>query len=450
MPERITLTTRHLRAARLSPAPGNRSAFIVLTLPVGSLDERPGEEGAAHLLEHLCFKGTPSHPNALALSRAIERIGGVSNASTDRETTSYWISVPKRELAQGASILGEIVFAHRYDERDLATEREVVVEEIASYDDDPEFVAEAGAERGIFGEGHPLARDIAGSARQVRSIPIERLRDFHTRHYRAERASLAIAGDLTRGEANEVVRTIEQAAAGFRGRRPGLRPLPRSFGAHSRRLVEPAGPRLLATVRAGSQAHFSLALPSFARDHRDGDALEVASAILGEGSASRLFARIREELGLAYEIGVASYEYRDAGIFLVSGATESDRLVQTIGEVIGELVAWSSELPSADEIDRAKGYLAGGLERTLDEPADLAEWLAEAPLLHVRERSIDEILAAYSAVTPERAAAAARAIVDPASFRLGVAGPEQAIAEVKGAVRKGLLRPRRKALVRAA
>jgi predicted Zn-dependent peptidase len=450
MSERITLTTRQLRSARLSPAPGNRSVFIVLTLPVGSLDERPGEEGAAHLLEHLCFKGTPSHPDAISLSRAIERIGGVSNAATDRETTSYWISVPKRELEQGAALLGEIVFAHRYSEHDLLTEREVVVEEIASYDDDPEYVAESIAERGIFGIGNPLARDIAGSAAQVRSIPIERLRAFHTKHYRAERASLAIAGDLTRTEATGIVRSIERAAASHRGRRPGLRPIPRSLGVHSRRPLAPEGARYLVAERPGTQAHFALALPSFARDHRDSDALEVAAAVLGEGSASRLFARIREELGLAYEIGVASYEYRDAGIFLVSAAVEVDRLTRTISEVVHELTDWAERAPSGEELDRAKGYLAGGLERTLDEPAELAEWLADGPLLHARERSIDEILAGYMAVTPEHALAAARAIVDPASFRLGVAGPAHALVEVKGAIRKGLLRPRRRSDLRAA
>jgi predicted Zn-dependent peptidase len=442
MAERVDLATAHLRSARLSPAPGNRSAFIVLTVPVGSLDEERGEEGAAHLLEHLCFKGTPSHPDATSLSRAIERIGGVANAATDRETTSYWINLPKRELAQGAALLGEIVFNHRYNEKDLLTEREVVVEEIASYNDDPDFVAEVSAERAIFGQRHPLAREIAGSAAQVRRLPIDRLRAFHAKHYRVERCSLAIAGDLSKAEANAVVAEIERAAAGHRGRRSGLATLPRSLGSHARRPLAPSGSRYVFVERAGEQAHFALALPSLAREHRSGDALDVATAVLGEGSASRLFTRIREELGLTYDISVGNFEYREAGVFMVASSVEIDRLTRTISETVSEICRWAQELPSEEELDRAKGYLAGGLERTLDEPAELADWLAEGPLLNSRERSVDEILASYLAVTPEQARAAARLIVRPSSFRLGIVGPTRAIADVRAAVRKGLLRAR--------
>ena len=131
-----------------------------------------------------------------------------------------------------------------------------------------------------------------------------------------------------------------------------------------------------------------------------------------------------------------------AGVFMVASSVEIDRLTRTISETVSEICRWAQELPSEEELDRAKGYLAGGLERTLDEPAELADWLAEGPLLNSRERSVDEILASYLAVTPEQARAAARLIVRPSSFRLGIVGPTRAIADVRAAVRKGLLRAR--------
>ena len=127
---------------------------------------------------------------------------------------------------------------------------------------------------------------------------------------------------------------------------------------------------------------------------------------------------------------------------MVASSVEIDRLTRTISETVSEICRWAQELPSEEELDRAKGYLAGGLERTLDEPAELADWLAEGPLLNSRERSVDEILASYLAVTPEQARAAARLIVRPSSFRLGIVGPTRAIADVRAAVRKGLLRAR--------
>ena len=199
--------------------PGARSVSIAAYVLAGSRLETPAEAGVAHFMEHITFKGTARFPSTRAISEAIEGVGGSFNAATDRESTVYWVRVPRREATRAMDVLGELIVRPTLDDDEIDGERAVIVEEIRSYLDDPAEYAQILFQQAMFGDG-PLGREICGDEAGIRSLPAETIRDFWRATYRPANTVVAVAGDLGHDEA------VDLAADGVRHRqrrRPGVR-----------------------------------------------------------------------------------------------------------------------------------------------------------------------------------------------------------------------------------
>jgi predicted Zn-dependent peptidase len=389
---------------------GARSVSIAAYVLAGSRLERPEEAGAAHFMEHITFKGTAAYPSSRAISEAIEGVGGSFNASTDRETTVYWVRVPGREAARAMDVVGELIVRPTLDEREIDQERTVIIEEIRSYLDDPAEFCQILFQQAVFGHG-PLGREICGDEPGIRALPERVIRDFWQSTYRPANTVVAVAGDLAHDAA------VELAAAAFgsgNGVVPAYAPAPQL----------PAGERVLTGPRRdASQAQLSIGVPALRRDHPETWTLGVLNAILGDGMSSRLFLSVREERGLAYDISSGVMEYADAGVLEVSAGVDPAQLPQAINAILAELARLRDEPVPAAELAKAKAYLAGGLELRLDETRHLASWIGGQEALHERVLTIDEAIAAVQAVDADAVRELAGRLFRDEALRMAVVAP---------------------------
>ena len=425
-----------LGAVRFSPIRGSRSAVIAVAVPVGSRDEKKGEEGAAHFLEHVLFKRTAAFDGATALWSAIETIGGEANAATDHELTTYYVDVPRSGLQEAAGILGEIVLASRYTSADIESERGVVIEEIRGLADDPDELVHAGIDAAIFGAGHMLARNVAGSVEAIKKLPEKAIRSFQARHYLPGTMSFAVAGDLNPGEVSRA-RDAFTRSLDLTARKAPMRPI-RSLAKHPVSTPKPKGELLVATVDDIAQARLVLGVPSFARNHPDRPAINLLDSLLGGGSGSRLFIRLREEAGLAYDVDTDVFEFADAGTFVLSVGVDPSRLTEAADAMLGELRRLLSTDISEEELARAKGYAIGGIERFAADIEGTADWRAGEPLLvDTRFRRIEEEITAIRSVEADQVAAVAARLFRKGQLRFSVVAPSAAVRSFKTALGKG-------------
>ena len=352
----------------------------------GSRLEDRRTSGVAHFMEHVTFKGTHAYPTARAVSEAIEGYGGSSNAATDRESTVYWARVPAREAERAFDVLSELVVRPLLRSTDIARERDIIVEEIRSYRDDPGQYVFTLFDAAFFGDT-PLGWEIAGDEDSVRGLADDDIRSFWSKAYEPTNLVIAAAGDMEHAEVVDIVR--------------------KRFGTGSAELppyaAAPATPcqRLTVEERDLSQAHVCLGVPALPRDHPDQWTLELLNTVLGEGSSSRLFQEVREEAGLAYDVHSFQTDYADTGALQVYAGVDPENLDDTLAAILKEIARLRDERVPADELERARAYASGRLELRLEESRHLSAWLGIQEALHDRVLTLDEALGELAKVTAD-------------------------------------------------
>ncbi len=389
--------------------PGSRSVSIVAYVLAGSRLETTEQAGVAHFMEHITFKGTSAYPTSRAIAEAIEGVGGSFNAATDRESTTYWVRVPRREAERGMDVLGELIVRPVLADAEIDHERTVIVEEIRSYMDDPVEYAHILFQQAMFGDG-PLGREICGDETTIREMPSSAIHDFWGEMYRPANTVIAIAGDLSHAEA------VDLAAHAFgqgNGVVPGFAPAP----------ALPAGQRYLLAHRDTSQAQLVVGVPALPRDHPDSWTLGLLNVLLGDGMSSRLFLTVREEKALAYDISSGVVDYEDAGAFEVSAGVDPDNLAEALEAILEQLALTRDQPVPEDELQKAKSYLSGGLELRMDETRHLASWFGSQEALHDRVLTLDDALAEIDAVTAADVRRVAGELFRDERLRLAVVAP---------------------------
>lgn len=400
--------------------PGTRSLAVAVYVLAGSRLESRAQAGVAHFMEHVTFKGTQAYPSTRAVSEAIEGHGGTSNAATDRESTVYWTRLPLREAERGFQVLAELVVRPLLRDVDIEREREIIVEEIRSYRDDPSQYVFNLFDETYFGD-NPLGWEIAGDEDGVRALPMELIRSFWSDTYRPANTVVAVAGDIGHATA------VELASAAFgtgNGIVPSFAPAPSL--PNSRLRIEP---------RDSSQAHLCLGLTALPRDHPDQWTLEMLNTVLGEGASSRLFLKIREEAGLAYDVHSFQTDYADCGTLQIYAGVDPDDVRATLAAILAELARLRDEPVPAAELARARAYAGGRLELRLEESRHMAAWLGVQEALHDRVLTLDDVLANVAAVTPTDIQQLAGRLVRDEALSLAVITPARGARGLERALR---------------
>ena len=372
-----------VNSARL---PGMRSLSADDYVMVGSRGEKRAKSGLAHFMKHITFKGTRTMPTTRDVSDAIENVGGSSNAATDRETTVYWARLPIREAELGIDMLSQLTLHPLLRSEDIAHEREIIIDEIKSYRDDPAPYVYNVWDEAWFGDT-PLGWEIAGDETSVRALTDDDIRGFWSASYRPSNMVVALAGDIDHDAA---VALVERTFGRGNGTTPDYLPAP-------------DGPleRMRLEHRDTAQAHVVLGLPGLARDDPDQWTLDLLNTVLGDGTSSRLFMKIREEEGLAYDVHSFQTDYADTGILQVYMGVDADDVVPAMRGVLAELSRLRDEPIPAAELERARNFTLGRLELRLEESRSMASFLGSQEALHDRVMTMDEVMEALRAVTAD-------------------------------------------------
>ena len=371
---------------------GVRSASIGVWVGVGSRDESPTLHGASHFLEHLLFKGTRER-SALDISVALDEVGGEFNAFTAKEYTCFHARVLDDDLPLAVDVLGDMITNSLITADDVDAEREVILDEIAMHDDDPDDVVHNLFAQQAWGDS-PLGRPIAGSEDSIRALTRAQVVRFHRRHYRPATMVVAVAGNV---DHTAVVRQVRTAFGRNKFLDRDEAPAAPRRGGRLRR-VRPGTARV---TKPFEQVNLVLGVAGPSRRDDRRFALGVLNTALGGGTSSRLFQEVREVRGLAYSVYSFASHHADAGLVGVSVGCLPDRVDDVLTVVRAELAKVAAEGITAVELERGIGQLRGGLVLGLEDSGSRMSRLGKAELIHDELLSIDEVLARVGAVTLE-------------------------------------------------
>jgi predicted Zn-dependent peptidase len=391
--------------------PAVRSASVGVWVGVGSRDEGATVAGAAHFLEHLLFKSTPTR-TAVDIAQSMDAVGGELNAFTAKEHTCYYAHVLDSDLALAVDLVADVVLNGRCAPEDVELERDVVLEEMAMRDDDPEDALADMFLTALFGD-HPVGRPVIGSPKSVASMTRAQLHSFHVRRYTPERMVVAVAGNVDHDEVLALVRQHFGPRL-VRGQRPTA---PRKGAGRV-----PGTPGLILGSRDAEQTHVALGVRTPGRGWEHRWALSVLHTALGGGLSSRLFQEIRESRGLAYSVYSALDIFADSGALSVYAACQPERFADVMRITTRVLESVARDGITEAECRIAKGSLRGGLVLGLEDSSSRMSRLGRSELNYGAHRSIEHTLQQIEQVTLEQVNAVARQLLNK-RYGAAVVGP---------------------------
>jgi predicted Zn-dependent peptidase len=388
-----------------------RSAAVGYWIGAGSRDEDAGEAGVTHFIEHLLFKGTGTY-SAVEIAEIFDGLGGELNAATSREHTLVYARVPDHHLETAMDVMSDMVFAPAF--ADLDSEREVVLEEIAMYEDAPQDLVHDLIAEAVFGD-HPLGRPVIGTAEVISSIPREAIARYHDSMYVPANIVVAAAGSI---EHDRVVELVERA---LERRRSG----PTPSGVARPPLVQAPPPRLRFQRKDTEQYHVCLGAPGISRSDKRRFATSLLDAILGGSASSRLFQEIREKRGMAYSVYSFVSQYTDTGQIGVYLGTREDNLADALtitAEQIADIA--DGNLPER-ELERAKENLKGRILLSMESTSTRMNRLGKSLITDSELLSLDRIVAEIDAVDAASVSALASTLLSSERLSAACIGPSE-------------------------
>lgn len=400
LPNGLRVVTRNM--------PGLHSASIGIWVNAGCRDERADQNGIAHFLEHMAFKGTPTR-TPLQIAEAIENVGGYINAYTSRDVTSYYVRVLAGDVGMALDVISDIVLNPIFDQREIEVERGVILQEIGQSLDTPDDVIFDWLQEAAYPD-QPMGRTILGPAERISHVSREDLSGFIGEHYGPERMIVAAAGAVD----HEAILAQVQATFGhLAARKQTLREPARWQGAEARR------------VKKLEQAHFAFAFEGPGYQDPDFYAAQIWTSALGGGMSSRLFQKIREEKGLCYSIFAQSGFHDDTGMVTIYAGTSGEQVGDLARLTVDELKR-SAEDMSEPEVARARAQLKAGLLMGLESPTGQAERMARSLAIWGRVPDPAEVARRIDAVTVAQIRDHAQRLLASARPALALYGPVKA------------------------
>ena len=408
LPEGIELTRTEGGVRVVTEAvPSVRSVTLGLWVRTGSRDETPAQAGVSHFLEHLLFKGTERH-SAIEISEYFDGLGAATNAATGKETTHLYSRFVDEHTEAAFDVLAEMFLKPTFP--DIDSERQVVIEEIAMYEDEPSDRVHDVLADAIFGD-HPLGRRVLGRSDVIADVPIPDISAYHQARYVGSNLVVSAAGNL---EHERIVELAERYLEPEQGE-------PRSPDTSD----PTAGPQLVFYPKETEQYHICFGAPGIRRDDERRWALGVLDAIFGGSTSSRLFREIREKRGLAYAVGTYADQYIDRGMIAMYVGTRADNVDEAC-EIIGrELELLRSDGVGAEELARAKEHVKGRTVLALESTPGRMGRNARSALFEMPFLTIDETIAKVDAVSADDIAELAGELYAPEKLSAACIGAEE-------------------------
>jgi predicted Zn-dependent peptidase len=363
--------------------PSVRSVALGLWVRTGSRNETPAQAGVSHFLEHLLFKGTKRH-DAIEIAEIFDGMGASINAATGKESTHLYARFLDTHTDKAFDLLSEMLLAPTYPEID--SERQVVVEEIAMYEDEPSDRVHDVLDEAIFGD-HPLGRRVLGRAEIIESIPVPDISEYHHARYTADNVVVAAAGNVDHEAIVELSRRFVEAP---------------TDGEASHELEAPAThARVGFHCKETEQYHVCLGGPGIDRSDERRYALAILDSVFGGSTSSRLFREVREKRGLAYAVGSYTQQFVDGGLIGLYVGTREDNVEEACAVIGSELSSLHRDGVSEDELARAKESVKGRMVLSSESTAARMARIGKSVLFDTDILTLDEMIAKVDAVSTQ-------------------------------------------------
>lgn len=383
---------------------------VLVMVEAGSKYETKRENGLSHFLEHMCFKGTTKRPTAFAISSELDAIGSHYNAFTGEEYTGYYAKAAAKHLPKLLDVVSDLYLDPTFDEREIDKEKGVIVEEINMYRDMPHRHVQELFTELLYGD-QPAGWGIAGTPENVRAMKREDFVDYRKRHYVASATTVVVAGSF---DAKKVRKDVEKYFSA----------LPKSKKQGKEKVKESqAKPAVKIEHRQTDQAHLVLGVRGFPIKDPKTPAIRVMNAILGAGMSSRLFQKLREEMGVGYYVRSSYDGLTDHGILSVSIGADVKRVEEVIKAILGEFKRLATELVSDEELEKTKEYLAGTMYLGLESSDAVAEFYGFQEVLRRPIRTPEIVVRDIRAVTAKQVRDVARKLFVERNLNLAAVGP---------------------------
>jgi predicted Zn-dependent peptidase len=388
-----------------------RSIALGFWIGAGSRDETPARAGVSHFLEHLLFKGTEQY-TAQEVAEIFDAFGGELNAATSREHTVVYARITDRHLERALDVMSDMVYAPLF--ADLDAEREVVLEEIAMYEDTPHELVHDLFSQAVFGD-HPLGRPILGTADVISTVGRRTLATYHRRMYSPGNIVFAAAGNVRHEDLQALLERAEAkqgvgSAAGPRVRMP---------------LVKSPSPAIRFQRKKTEQYHVCLGATGIARSDRRRFAASLLDGLLGGSASSRLFQEIREKRGLAYSVYTFAAQYTDTGLIGFYVGTREENLSECLQIAMAEIADVAAGNVADEELERAKENLKGRILLSMEATSNRMSRLGKSLITDTELLSLDRIAAEIDAVTADSIAELAGVLLAPERLSAAGIGPSE-------------------------
>lgn len=400
------------------PMADNPTVTVLVLVGTGSKYETKAKNGISHFLEHMCFKGTESRPNTSDLSRELDGLGCQYNAFTGQEFTGYYAKGKAADFPKLLDIVSDLYLHPLFREEEIEKEKGVIVDEINMYDDMPmQKVYEVWMNL-LYGD-QPAGWTIAGQRDVVRGMTRKDFLSYRKAHYVAGATTVVIAGNV---DANTAFKDVAQKFKDIPIHKKGSKKKTRDTQTDARVAVK---------HKETDQTHFVLGVRSFPLEDKRNPILSVLGGVLGGGMSSRLFHRIRDEMGVGYYVRAGNSASTDSGFFAVSAGVANDRLEEVLRVVVEEMETLKRDLVPEDELKKVKELLVGNMYLGLESSDDLADFYGMQEVLRREIKTPKEKERLIRAVTAEDIRKMARKIFVEKNLNLALVGPKKEEKKLK-------------------
>lgn len=394
----------------VAPMKDNPTVTVMVLVEAGSRYEDKRMNGISHFLEHMCFKGTPKRPHSGDIGHEFDAMGAENNAFTGDEVTGYWAKARAHQFDHILEIVSDLYLNPLLPEKDIASERGVIIEELHMNEDHPQRTVHHVLDELMYA-GQPAGRPIIGSKENLLRFKRPDFIKYRTAHYIAPKTTLVVAGNVS-------VADTEKKIAKYFSHLPKAKYTPRTKTKEKQR-----APQILIKPKKTDQTHFLLGFRSFDLFDKRDPIIEVLATILGRGMSSRLFRKLRDEMGVCYYARAGNDVSTDTGVFKIASGVDTKRFQEVLQEILNQVRRLKNELVGPVELAKAKEMIFGHIEMGLESSNDVADWFGGQEILRKKIQTPEEVLKEISKVTAKDVQKVAREIFKNATLNLAAVGP---------------------------
>ena len=385
------------------------SVTVLVMVKTGSKYETKEINGLSHFLEHMCFKGTEKRPKASIISTELDGIGAQNNAFTSQEFTGYYAKAHPDHLDKILDVVSDIYVNPVFDQKEIEKEKGVIIEEINMYEDMPHRIVHDVFMEVMYGD-QPAGWNIAGTKENVKRMTQKDFLDYRKQHYVASATNVIVSGNFDESTIeNKIEKLFEN--------------IPKSSKAGKVSVVEKQiKPNIGIKHKETDQTHIVLGVRTFDSKDKRNTVLKVLNSVLGGGMSSRLFQKLRDEMGVGYYVRSGTDEYTDHGYLAVSTGVDNSRVEEVVKAIIGEMKKFVDENVSESELQKAKDYLVGNMYLGLESSDSLGEYYAMQDILSDEILTPKELAQKIQTVTKEEVIELAKEIMKDEKLNMAIVG----------------------------